>query len=154
MSETNINKLIKHILKPHLMLGDLECHKTNRKGKNLEKVINNLCILNNIANNYLNPFIGSYLAIDLSLCNPVSYIDYGWKVHNDLCSSDHCPIILESLQFLHEDRLPQWKIKKANWQVFETLCKQKLLQDPNIIDQTKHFTKTLISIANKTIAKT
>ena len=34
------------------------------------------------------------------------------------------------------------------------MCKQKLLKDPNIIDQTKHFTETLISIGNETIAKT
>ena len=80
-------------------------------------------------------------------------MDYGWKVHNDLCSSDHFPIILESLQPLHENRLPHWKINKANKQVFETKCKQKLLKDPYIIDPTKHFTETLISIANETIAK-
>ena len=57
-------------------------------------------------------------------------------------SSDYFPIILESLQPLHKDRLPHLKIKKANWEVFETLCKQKLLKDPNIIDQTKQFTET------------
>ena len=34
------------------------------------------------------------------------------------------------------------------------MCIQKLLKDPNIIDQIKHFTETLISIANKTIVKT
>ena len=28
---------------------------------------------------------------------------------NDLCGSDHFPIILKSLQPLHEDRLPHWK---------------------------------------------
>ena len=81
-------------------------------------------------------------------------MDCGWKIHNDLWGSDHFPIILESLQPLHEYRLPQWKINKANWLVFETMCKQELLKDPNIIDQTKHFTETLISIANETIAKT
>ena len=34
------------------------------------------------------------------------------------------------------------------------MCKQKLLKDPNIIDQIKHFTEILISIANETIPKT
>ena len=111
--------------------------KTNKKGKDLEKVINtnNLCIINNKFNIYLNPFTGSYSAIDLSLCNPLSYMQYGWKVQNDLCGSDHFPIILESLQPLHENRLPHWKINKAYLQVFETMCKQKLLKDPNFIDQ-------------------
>ena len=36
-------------------------------------------------------------AIDLTLCDPVSYMDYGWKVHDDLCGSDHFPILLEIL---------------------------------------------------------
>ena len=81
-------------------------------------------------------------------------MDSGWKVHNDLCGSGHFPIILESLQPLYEDRHPHWKINKANWQVFETMCKQKMLKDPYIIDQTKYFTETLISVANETIAKT
>ena len=74
-------------------------------------------------------------------------MDYGSKIHNDLGSSDHFPIILESSQHLHEGRLSHWKINKANWRVYETMCKQKLLKS----DQTKHFTETLISIANETI---
>ena len=39
---------------------------------------------------------------------------------------------MKILQPLHKDRLPH----KANWQVFGTICKLKLLKDPNIIDQT------------------
>ena len=81
-------------------------------------------------------------------------MNYGWKIHNKLCDSYHFSIILESLQPLHKNKLPHWKMNTANWQVFEIICKQKLLKDSNIIDQTKHFTETLISIANKTIAKT
>ena len=89
--------------------------ENQQKGKDLEKVTNtnNLCILNNKPNTYRNPFTGSYTVIDLSLCDPVIYIDPEWKVHDDLCSSDHFPIILESLQPVHENRLPHWKIKKS-----------------------------------------
>ena len=79
---------------------------------------------------------------------------YGWKVQDVLCSSDHFPIILKSLQPLHEDRLPHWKIYKTNLHIFETMCKQKLLKYRNIADQTKHFTETLISIANEKQQKT
>ena len=152
-----MNKLLQQILKSYLSLSDLNSHstvwgsqKTNKKGKDLEKVIqnNNLCILNNKSHSYLNPFTGSYSAIDLTLCDPVSYMDYGWKVHDDLCCSDHFPILLEILQPHHHERLPHWKLNKANWKVFETLCEQKLLQGPNTRDQTKYFMETLISIAN------
>ena len=127
-----------------------------KKGKDLEKVIqnNNLCILNNKSHTYLNPLTGAYSAIDLTLCDHVSYMDYGWEVHNDLCGSNHFPILLEILQPLHEERLPHWKLNKANWEVFEILCEQKLFQDPHTTDQTNYFTETLISIANESIAKT
>ena len=103
ITDTKINKLIEQIPKPHLVLGDPNshstvwgCQKTNKKGKNLEKVINtnNLCILNNKSNTYLNPFTGSYSAIDLTLRDPLSDMDYEWKVHIDLCSSDHFSIKL------------------------------------------------------------
>ena len=36
---------------------------------------NNLCILNNKSHTYLNSFTGSYSAIDLTLCDPISYMD-------------------------------------------------------------------------------
>ena len=123
ISDTKINKLIEQIPNPHLLLGDLNshstgwgCQKTNKNGKDLEKVINtnNLCILNNKSNTCLNPFTGSYSVIDLCLCDPASYMEYGRKVHNNLCSSDHFPIRLKILLPLYEDRLPYLKINKAN----------------------------------------
>ena len=85
--------------------------KTEKNGKDLEKVIqNNLCILNNKSHTYLMP----YSAIDLTLCNPVSYMDNRWKVHDDLCGSNHFSILLEILQPLHDEKLPHWKLYKAN----------------------------------------
>ena len=122
-----MNKLLQ-IPKPDLWLGDLNSHssvwgyqKTNKKGKNLEKIIqnNNLCILNK-SHTYLNPFP----AIDLTLCDPKSYIDYGWKVH-DLCSSDHFSILLRIPQHLHE-RLPHWKLNKANWESLKSSANKTL----------------------------
>ena len=148
-----MNKLLQQIPKPYLLLNDLNCHstvsgcqKTNLKSKDLEKVIqnDNLCLLTDKSHTYLNLFTGSYSAIDLSLCDPVSYMDNGWKVHDDLCGNDHFPILLEILQPFHDERLPRWKLNKANWEVFKALCKQKLFQDPHTTDQTKYFTETLM----------
>ena len=164
INETTLTKLIDQIPKPHLLLGDLNSHntiwgclKTNKKGRDLEKVINsnNLCILNNKSPTYLNPSTGSYSAIDVSLSDPSSYMDYVWKVHNDPCGSDHFPIILEISQPIHENNRPScWKTNKANWQEFKTLCNSKLIQNLDNTDLIKHFTETLISIANLTIPKT
>ena len=151
ISDIKMNKLLQPIPKPYLLLGDLNSHSTVW---GYQKTNKNLCIFNDKSHTYLNPFPVSYSAINLALCNPISYMTYGWKVHDDHCGSDHFPILLEILQPLHDERLPHWKLNKANWEVFETLCKQKLFQDPNTSDQIKYFTETLISIANKSISKT
>ena len=146
------------------MLGDFNSHntvwgclQTNEKGKNLENIINsnNLCILNNKSPPYLNSFTGSYSAIDLTLTDHSSYMDYTWKVHNDLCGSDHFPIIIDILQACHDNNRPsRWKTNKANWIEFKTLCDRELVQNPNNTCMIDHFTEALIEIANKTIPKT
>jgi hypothetical protein len=46
---------------------------------------------------YLHPGNGSYSAIDLTVTDPSLHLDFSWKVHDDLCGSDHFPIVLESL---------------------------------------------------------
>ena len=62
INNQKLNKLTEQIPKPHILLGDLNrhntiwrCLKTNKKGTDLEKVINsnNLCILNKFPT-YLN----------------------------------------------------------------------------------------------------
>ena len=55
--------------------------KTNKKGKDHEKVINNnnLSILNNKSQTYLSPSTRLYVATDITLCDPLSYIDYNEK---------------------------------------------------------------------------
>ena len=82
-------------------------------------------------------------------------MDYTWKVHNDPCSSDYFPMILEITQPIHDNkRTPCWKTNKADCQQFKTLCNRRLIRDPNSTVLIKHFTGTLIIIANETILKT
>ena len=159
-----LNKLIEQIPKPHILLGDLNSHntmwgylKTNKKGTNLEKVINsnNLCILNNKSPNYLHSSAASYSAFDITLSNPSSYMDYIWKVQDDPCGSDYFLIKLEITQPIYDNnRPPCWKTNKTDWQQFQTLCNRRLVQDPNSTVLIKHFTETLIAIVNETIPKT
>ena len=158
-----LDKPIEQIPKPHILLGDFKshntiwgCQKTIKKSTDLEKFINdnNLCILNNKTPTCLNPSTDSHSTIDINLSDPSSYLDYIWKVHNDPCGSDHFPMILEITQPIKENnRPPCWKTNKADWQKFKNLCNTKLVQDPNRTILIKHFTETLIAIANKTILK-
>ena len=163
INDTKLKKLIQ-ILQPNtLLLGNLNnhntiwgCLKTNKEGWDLEKLINdnNLCILNDKSPTYLNPSTGSYSAIDITLSDPSSYMDYIWKVHNDPSGSDYFPTILETAQPTHDNSRPlSWKTNKANWQQFKTLCSWRLMQDPNSTALIKHFTESLIEITNETISK-
>ena len=76
------------------------CKDTNKKSKILEKIINEneMCLINNGALTYVNPSRGNYLAIDLTICNPTVYMDFTWKVHDDICGSDHFPILIKSTE--------------------------------------------------------
>ena len=86
--------------------------KTDKKVTDLEKVTNrkNLNILNNKSPTYLNPSTVSYSAIDITLPDPSSYMDYTWKVHDDPCGSYPFPIILEITLPIHDNnKLPAGK---------------------------------------------
>ena len=77
----------------------------------------NLCILNDNSPTYLKPSTDSYSAIDITLSELSSCMDYIWKVYDDLCGSDHSPIILETTQPIHDNNIPpSWKInKRGKW---------------------------------------
>ena len=81
-------------------------------------------------------------------------MNYKCKVHNDHCGSDLFPIILKNPQPIHNDRILNWNVYKANWEELKTLFNQTLIQDPKNTDLTKHFTEILMSITMETIPKT
>jgi len=78
-----IEKLVRQLPKPYILLGDFNAHHTlwgcrdiNSYGKIVDKLITqeNLCILNDNSQTYLHPGTGSTSAIDLSLCDPSIYM--------------------------------------------------------------------------------
>ena len=58
---------------------------TNKRGQILEKITNsnNLCLHNQNSQTHLNPSSGSFSAIDLTLSDPLIFIDYNWRVYKD-----------------------------------------------------------------------
>ena len=101
--------------------------KVTDKGKIVVLSNINLCILNDGSNTYLNPGNGSYSPIDLTMVDPSLLLDLHWSVHDDFCSSDHFPIIFEGIDPLKTDCTENWKLKKADWILFENLCLQNIL---------------------------
>ena len=117
-------------------MGDFNAHNPlwgsnnmNDKGKKVEDFISQegLCIFNDESNTYLHPGNGSYSAIDLTIADPSLYTYFSWSVHDDLCGSDHFPIILENIHPLNKGEKPtRYKFDKANWPLYEILCREQL----------------------------
>jgi len=77
---------------------DWGCFKNDNKGKMVSDLMlqRNLYLLNDDSSTYLHSGSVSQSAIDLSICDPSLYLDFSWKVHDDLCGSDHFPIIINN----------------------------------------------------------
>ena len=47
-------------------------------------------------------------------------------MHDDLCGSDHCPIFLNNIASGFEEPTEKWKLNKANWPSFKSLCEPEI----------------------------
>jgi hypothetical protein len=89
---------------------------TTDKGNKLEYFLSQewLFIFNDGTDTYLHPGNGSYSAIDITVTYPSLPLDFSWRVHDDLCGSDHFPIILESLNSTVGERPTRYTFDKAD----------------------------------------
>ena len=98
-----LDALMDQLLSPYLLIGDFNGHKPlwggnkrNTKGESIEDFVAShaLCVLNNDYYKYLHLACGTYSAIHLSIVEPEVMLDFSWRVWDDLCGSDHFPIVL------------------------------------------------------------
>ncbi|VDI77887.1 Hypothetical predicted protein [Mytilus galloprovincialis] len=110
------------------------------KGKIIEDFVSQegLRIFNDGSYTYLHSGNGSYSSIDIPICDPSLLLDYLWRVHDDLCGSDHFPIVRKNLFTSAQQRVPRWKLDKADWSLFENLFQAEL--------QSKMFEKSNFNI--------
>ena len=155
---------------PYLLLGDFNghnilwsCNKNNTRGEIIENFIttNDLCLMNDKSYTYLHPATGTFSSLDLSLCHPSLLLDFDWSVSEDQHGSDHFPIVIESMIASAEDHNPKWKLNKANWEQFHSLCnnfldieKLDIENFDNSTDLVADFTSSLTDISNRCIPKT
>lgn len=164
-TSTEVLSLVTQLPPPVLLVGDFNaqhtlwgCSSTNRKGHEVADFIltSNLCLLNDKTTTYIHPATGSRSSIDLAFCDPSLFLQYTWRVHDDLCGSDHFPIILTQPCVRPLVEIQRWKLNKADWDSFNDLCADELISD-DIRYSNNHiesFTDKLLSIADKTIPKT
>ena len=98
----------------------------------------------------------TFSSLDLSLCHPSLFLDFDWSVCEDQHGSDHFPIVIESVNASAEDHNSKWKLNKANWEQFHSLCNNFL--DIGNFDNSTYlvaaFTSSLTDISNRCIPKT
>ena len=81
-------------------------------------------------------------------------MDFSWRVLDDLCGSDHFPIVIKHQGSATGGRKPGWRLKKADWHSFRALCDERLTADiHNSPEAIASFTDTLLSIADETVTK-
>ena len=92
----------------------------------------------------------------LIFCHPSLFLDYNWSVCEDQHNSDHFPIIIEQNTFSTEDHNPKWKLNRANWDLFNTLCTGKLIPEnfKESSDPISDFTSSIIEISKECIPQT
>ena len=168
ISKQDLVHLFDQLPTPFIVMGDLNGHsfqwgsvRPDNRGKIIEDVVSqlDLCILNNdYSPTYIDARSGLPSSLDLSICSPSILLDFSWKVHDDLCGSDHFPTILmadEGWEEEDEEISGRWNMKKANWDLFSELCEIRLnvgevMSDP---DPAAEFTRILTDIAKETVPK-
>ena len=161
----DLQGLISQLPRPFLLVGDFNAHNplwgcggTNRRGRQLEDLISNneLCLLNNKSHTYLHPATGSYSALDLSICSPDIFLDYSWNVDDDLHGSDHFPIIISENGPSVLERPSRWKLYKADWGLFQTLCAGSISREAllDLEDPTESISSLIYRAAEESIPRT
>ena len=126
-----LQELIRQLPRNFVLLGDFNAHSTvwgctrsNRRGSRLEDLIlrNDMCILNTGLPTHIALPSGNTSAIDLSLSSPTLADRFRWRTHSHPSGSDHYPIWLWSNTPHPGVRVPQWNIRRADWESFTADC--------------------------------
>ena len=161
VKKTQLVNLISQLPRPVLLLGDMNGHspqwgsvRSNSQGKVLEDFISDydLCLLNSGSPTFCSSS-GSLSHVDLSLCDPSLFLDLEWKVHSDLCGSDHFPIFIKFNRHFEEDNREFWKFRSADWKLYEQLILNKLLSNllEDFDDPIDVFSTVLLGSARESI---
>ncbi len=80
-----------------------------------------------------------------------------WATHEDLCDSDHFPIVMgrkKDPPKTQQESFKRWIIEKADWITFTENINITFNQNSSLQDNINLLTKSIIEAANKSIPKT
>ena len=155
--------MIQQLPAPFVLVGDFNAHspswgdvRQDSRRQMVEKLLDdyNLCLLNTGEPTYRHHSHHSFSVPDLSICDPSLVLEFDWLTHNDLCGSDHFPIVLTTSHKEDESAAEHWRFDRADWMSFRTLCASRLSGELALSeDPVAQFTDTLTEIANENIPK-
>lgn len=162
-TEHDLQELIKQLPSPFILTGDFNSHSTLWHDKNTDqrgKIIENILIKNNInllderGQTFRRGTLESHP--DLTLVSPELCTEFSWDMYEDLCSSDHVPIIINPKEKCESYSTPRFNFNKANWSRFSSLANfEKPISSFNSIDDLNtYITSTILDAAHKTIPVT
>ena len=131
-NQHDLADLLTQLPPPIVLMGDFNAHSPlwgdkllDRRGKIVEDFINynNLCSINDKTSTYIHSATGAKTSIDITIADPSLLLDLSWRVHDDLCGSDHFPIVVTSNKPIPPSRVPTWKLKKATGHFFNNYAK-------------------------------
>lgn len=162
IQKNEILDLLSQISKPFILVGDLNAHhplwgssEISQRGKIIESVIDeeNLVLLNNGENTYVNSNTGMGSCIDICCCSDQLAGSLELTVSNDSHGSDHIPLILSMPYMLQEKEcLPKWKIEEADWEKYRNTIEISYRDD--VTEQIELITRQIIKAAEQSIPKT
>lgn len=154
-----------------LWCGDFNSHNSlwgsnsnDANGILLEEFIDEkyLVCLNNGEGTRYNCFKNTESVLDLTFISSSLAAVSTWKVlkHNTI-GSDHYPVVTKiglKIMYEKEDRIPRWKLEKANWKEFQELCDKRVMtiqiinqRDVNILNNK--IVNEIIQAAEEIIPK-
>ena len=161
---SDLDHIYSQLPAPVLLVGDFNAHhiswgnnRTTPKGIIIDNFINrnSLNIMNDGSSTFSHPGTGAQTAIDLSICHPSLFLDFKWRVSDELGENDHFPIFIDPLLPSPDESLPRWILSKAKWDLFSHFCETEIASE--VFEQgspsISTFSEKLYEIAAKCIPR-
>ena len=160
----DIQNLTQQLPLPFIFVGDFNAHNiiwgsnnTNNHGLIIENLLTNTdaCLLNSGEPTHEHLQTGTSSCIDLCLVSSTLLPIYEWKRIDDLCGSDHYPIMVNEILSEPLDSPRRFLTEKADWHYFTLLTDTDYehLKDLDIDAMTLQFTNHILLAAENSIPK-
>ena len=164
-SKASIENVLDQLPRPFVLMGDFNAHhplwgstSSSPRGDDLVDIfsLRNLCVINDGSNTFLRDYSNYTSCLDLTVVDPAIVLDFDWSVLDDAHGSDHFPIVLTSTSSEEEDKEERFNLNKANWPLFEDICRGRIKDESVFNEDTcsvESFTRILNDAVEDSIPK-